>query len=143
FVISFRMVACDGGQTLRGTLFHTDGTDTEQRKRADYFNVKELPNPEWVWADCFHGKQFVTSFVCVTVTHGAPFYQWRDRSRAEEDNRTGRGHMGDSRSGANQAPQIAHVTFHSSRTFPDRRGRLTVPISTALEGQNFGEDDSG
>src|SRR5262245_66062549 len=69
------MVACDGGQTLRGKLFHTDGTDTEQRKRADYFNVKELPNPEWVWADCFHGKQFVTSFVCVTVTHGAPFHQ--------------------------------------------------------------------
>jgi hypothetical protein len=33
---------------------HTDGTDTEQRQRADYFNVKELPNPEWVWADCFH-----------------------------------------------------------------------------------------
>jgi hypothetical protein len=47
----------------------------EQRKRADYFNVKELPNPEWVWADCFHGKQFATSFVCVTVTHGAPFPQ--------------------------------------------------------------------
>jgi hypothetical protein len=38
------MVACDGGQTLRGKLFHTDGTDTEQPKRADYFNVKELPN---------------------------------------------------------------------------------------------------
>jgi hypothetical protein len=36
----------DGGQTLRGKLFHRDGTDTEQRKRADYFNVKELPNPE-------------------------------------------------------------------------------------------------
>ena len=63
------MVACDGGQTLRGKLFHTDGTDTEQRKCADYFNVKEFPNPEWVWADCFHGKQFVTSFACVTVTH--------------------------------------------------------------------------
>src|SRR5262249_53625657 len=69
------MVACDGGQTLRGKLFHSDGTDTEQRKRADYFTVKELPNPEWVWADCFHGKQFVTRFVCVMVTHGAPFHQ--------------------------------------------------------------------
>ena len=42
--VSFGMVPCDGGQTLRGKLFHTDGTDTEQRKRADYFNVKELPN---------------------------------------------------------------------------------------------------
>jgi hypothetical protein len=41
------MVACDGGQTLRGKLFLTDGTDAEQRKRADYFNVKEFPNPEW------------------------------------------------------------------------------------------------
>src|SRR5262245_46313030 len=65
------MVACDGGQTLRGKLFHTDGTDTEQRQHADYFNVKEFPNPEWVWADCFHGKQFVTRFVCVMVTHAA------------------------------------------------------------------------
>ena len=52
-------------------------TRMEQRKRADYFNVKEFPNPEWVWADCFHGKQFVTRFVCGI------------RSRAEGDSRTG------------------------------------------------------
>jgi hypothetical protein len=40
--------SCNGGK-----LFHTDGTDTEQQQRADYFNVKEFPNPEWVWADYF------------------------------------------------------------------------------------------
>src|SRR5262245_55843354 len=32
-------------------------TRMEQRKRADYFNVKELPNPEWVWADYFNVKE--------------------------------------------------------------------------------------
>ena len=50
-------------------------TRMEQRQRADYFNAKRITRPKWVWVDCFHGKQFVTSLVCVTVTHGAPFHQ--------------------------------------------------------------------
>src|SRR5262249_4762273 len=39
------------------------------------FQRKRITQPEWVRADYFRLKQFVTSFVCVTVTHGAPFHQ--------------------------------------------------------------------
>src|SRR5262249_31349704 len=58
---------CRNDRAIWEIRVHTDGTDTEQRQRADYFNVKELPYAEWVWADCFPLKKPALKWPAVRV----------------------------------------------------------------------------